>query len=393
MHVKRQSPDMAFGGILLAGPDTPIPGKGTTFKFLNNPALDVGPNGAAFTGSDSVSQGIYQSDGTNALRVVVDHTTPLPDLSGKFTNFDTYLGISVSDGDVAFAARGSTGAQGIFVAGGGGAVATIALASDVCPAGSGNLCVLQRPSLWGNALAFVRANYASNLPVQEAILLYSGATLSTVVDLTTLIPNGSGTFDNYHAFMLYDGELAFIGSQGTDPQQMGVYRTRQGAIERIADKSTVAPGTTQPFSYFWKVAYWQDQVVFSASLGDQASIPNQGGLYRSQNGVLERLVDSSFASPSGFGNFAGFGQASIAADGLAFVGWGPTSYNPHTGVYYRDAAGNLTVIADDVNPLFGEMLTNSTDLSPQALNGHQLALAVTVKGVGTKIYLIYWPVT
>jgi hypothetical protein len=207
-----QAPAFGFGAILLAGPSTPIPGKGTPFKFVSNPALGRGPFGATFWGSDGSSQGIYQADDKASLHVVVDDTTPLPDLSGRFNEFATFQPLSVSGGDVAFEAWGSTGAQGIFVAGG-GAVATVALAADLCPSGS-RVCVLQRPFLSGDTLAFARARYDVSPAVQDALYLYSGARLKTAVDTSTPIPGGTGTFDGFGQFVLDGGELAFIGRRG-----------------------------------------------------------------------------------------------------------------------------------------------------------------------------------
>jgi hypothetical protein len=172
---------------------------------------------------------------------------------------------------------------------------------------------------------------------------------------------------------------------------MGVYRTQNGAVERVADVSMTPPGVAEPFRWFWNVASWQGEVVFSASFGPESPTGNRpGGLYRSRGGALEVLVDTNVPSPSGYGNFAGFGQMSVSGGGLAFVGFGPNFF-PHAGVYYRDAAGNLTTISDDVRPFFGDTLSNTIDLDPQALNGHQLALAVPVANVGTKLYLVYWP--
>ncbi len=386
----RLAPAITFQAELIAGPNTRIPGRTTDFQFLGFPALDAAPFGPAFSGSDGTFEGIYQFDQQKVLRKVVDDATPLPDLSGTFKQFSTYQSVSANGGDVAFAATGSTGVQGIFVAGA-GAVATLALAGDVCTSG-GHSCLLQTPSLSGNGTAFARVNFTSSPPLHDALYLYSGACIKTVVDTSTPIPGGTGAFDNFGPFMLDNGELAFIGGRNKAPQQMGVYRTHQGAVERIADFNMMAPGTAQPFSYFWKLAAWQGQVVFSASFGTAAQRASQGGLYRSQNGVLEALVDSSMASPSGFGKFAGFGQPSLSTTGIAFVGYGPNP-NPHAGIYFRDPAGNLTAIADDMHAFFGDRLTNSMDLNPQALNGQQLAIAVIAEGIGQKVYLVSWPVT
>jgi hypothetical protein len=301
------------------------------------------------------------------------------------------LPLSVSGEDVAFQAWGSTGEAGIYVVGG-GAVATFARASDLCPSGNYS-CVLQNPSLSGDALAFARADYSGPAPVQDALYLFRGARLSTIVDTSTPIPEGTGTFSDFEAFQLDNDELAFIGRGAGPAGQMGVYRTRQGALERVADLSMIAPGTAERFSVFWNIAFSQDDVVFSAGYGPPSSGLNDyaGGLYRSRNGMLEVLTDSSRPSPSGYGNFAAFGQASISAGGVAFVGYGPNP-EPHVGIYYLDPGGDLTTIADDIHPFFGDSLSNFMDLCPQALNGQQLAIAVNLKDVGAKVYLIYWPV-
>ena len=71
-------------------------------------------------------------------------------------------------------------------------------------------------------------------------------TFSKVADSQTLIPNGTGTFNHFGqpssnliAPVISGTNVAFVGSRGDD--QHGLYLYSNGALQRVADRSTPMP--------------------------------------------------------------------------------------------------------------------------------------------------------
>lgn len=113
----------------------------------------------------------------------------------------------------------------------------------------------------------------------------------------TTIPGSSETFTRVGPPSISEGAVAFAGMGGitADTAKFGVYTNLGGTLTTVADLQTIVPGTTGTFSYFDEttVSIRGNAVVFSATDADY-----KWGVYRSQSGTLEKLVNADTAPPS-----------------------------------------------------------------------------------------------
>jgi len=84
----------------------------------------------------------------------------------------------------------------------------------------------------------------------------------------------------------------------------------------VADTSTMIPGGTGSFGFFDTPAISGDAIVFGG--GQQGG---GFGLYRSQAGSIQTLVDTNTPVPEGEGNFAGISEYASSDQGVAFIGY------------------------------------------------------------------------
>ena len=93
-----------------------------------------------------------------------------------------------------------------------------------------------------------------------------------------------------------DGQdVAFRGLSGSG--QDGEYLFDQGVLNRIADTSTAIPNGVGNFTNFSPISFDSGNFVFV--VGEN----NQKGIYTNLGGSLRKVVDRNTAIPSGTGNF------------------------------------------------------------------------------------------
>ncbi|MCC6661503.1 MAG: hypothetical protein IT437_11525 [Phycisphaerales bacterium] len=121
------------------------------------------------------------------------------------------------------------------------------------------------------------------------------------------------------------------------------------AIVRIADTSTIIPGTTTPFALFNYPSAGDGVVGFS---GTSSVILNPGmpaGVYRGSGGGLSIIADITTPIPGGIGNFTQFAPAerygpSLFGSDTAFIGDGAGTSAIQRGIYLRTAAGIQRIV-------------------------------------------------
>ena len=231
-----------------------------------------------------------------------------------------------------------------------------------------------------------------------------------VADTATPIPGGSGLFTGFVDARDFDGRTVVFDGYGNGGQE-GLYSFRDGSLELLVNRNTLAPGTAQTFSIFFDVAVSGNMAVFTAGwpggstsgcqfaanegvfavpLGttvpmtladssasgiqcfhgvdlDHGQVVVTGGnlpvdVFHNHQGTILRLlgaqslqtwVDVSTPVPGGGGaTFVGFDQEVSLRDGsLAFGEIVPNSSPPLMGIYVDD--GSLRVIADATTPVPG----------------------------------------
>ena len=98
---------------------------------------------------------------------------------------------------------------------------------------------------------------------QEGVYLFADGALSRVADRSTPIPDGTGTFTELAEPVLSGGKVAFrvLGSSG----QAGIYSFAGSGLSRVADRNTTVPGGC------WTTWSWCDagtETIFASSIHD-----------------------------------------------------------------------------------------------------------------------------
>jgi hypothetical protein len=157
-------------------------------------------------------------------------------------------------------------------------------------------------------------------PESEAEIIFT-----KIADRTTAIPSGSGNFNLFGpissqatAPAVSGKNVVFIGSGAA--AQEGLYLAKDGALTRVADRTTVAPGVGVPFSHFTSATISGSNVAFNGSTDS----PFVVGIYKNVGAGLVKVSDTmtgGFSTPDIVGrdvyvffDGAGFGNESIVTD-------------------------------------------------------------------------------
>ena len=130
----------------------------------------------------------------------------------------------------------------------------------------------------------------------QGIYVHDGADVSVIVDRTTPIPGGTGTFTSFWFLKAGPSGMVFVGKGSSG--QVGIYRHDGTAVRVVADTATPIPGgsgTFQGFStlpdpdvFFPRFLVTNDTVVF---FGTGAG--GQDGIYADFRGDLRKIVDAT----------------------------------------------------------------------------------------------------
>ncbi len=275
---------------LVADGLTPFPdGVGNIVQF-STPC--VGASSVTFTAWGLENQhGIYTASGAvGQLDVVADRSTPDPDGNGVLREFFT---LSRSGTSVGFVAITSTFVHGVYAHVGG--VRLVANTLTPIPGGKGLFLAFGfNVTISNTVVAFLGDGGADYSGIFTGTLLSNGgSSLKVVADTGTLVPGGTGTFTLFSDRpSIGDGQVAFWGRG--DAGQEGIYATR-GGLHRVADLSTLVPdgvGTFTAFGYggigspYGPSMSTSGRVVFR---GEGAG--GQVGLYVEIGASLHKVVD------------------------------------------------------------------------------------------------------
>ncbi len=362
----------------VADTSTLVPGgaMSETFSAFGAPALDGGQ--VAFQGFGTMGQaGIYR-DGIGALGVVADLGTAIPDGTGNFMNFffPALQGGQVAFNGSAFNASGPGLQQGVY-RDVGGTLTRIADLTTPIPDGSGTFSGFGLVSVDGGQIGFE----GSGLSGQSGIYRDGVGALTTIVNTNTAVPDGTGTFTIFNNSSLAGGRVAFVGL-GTSGER-GVYRTGVGALTRIADLNTAIPGGTGNFTDFSDLSTDGDQIAF-----DGFRPPDQFGVYRSEAGTLTVIADRNSAIPGGTGNFLIFDATSVDGGQVAFAG---RDSSLQGGIYLERGGALQRVVA--AGDLIDGRLVSSVILGPQGLSGDQLAFVANFSDQSRGLFIAELPVS
>ena len=269
--------------------ETRLPGSSDVFlSFDMWPSMDG--TSVAFTGSNLPVyfhvMGVYKYV-SGSLKVVADADTPIPEGTG---NFETTPrgGVSADGGVTAFYGEGESGQSGIYVEEG-GVLKKVADETTPIPQGTGsftefeNSTAISRMEPGDEIVAFLGRGQDG----QEGIYKRTGSGLCKVADKNTLIPGGSGNFAEFGAsFSISGGNVAFWAVD--DGGREGIYKKVGGVLVKVADTDTPVPEGSGTFATFFKnaVSIYNRCVVFTAEDSE-----DRNGVYTDCFGGLRKVID------------------------------------------------------------------------------------------------------
>ncbi len=325
--------------VALANLDTPIPGG--TGSFTGFGSVSAAGTLSAFVGAGAGQSGVYACDRaipTDPCTPVADRGSAIPGAAGTFSSFG---GISiakptpptVAPAVVAFVGGGA-GRQGVYSCAQGEACTPVADRTTSIPDGTGtftgfgdvSVVVSSTPNASTPVVAFVGSG-AAQQGVYSCAVAIATDPCTTVVDLQTAIPGGSGTFTAFDHLAAARPEMPPPGA-GASVVFVGSGAGQQG--------------------------------VYSCGPGDPC-VP---------------VADLDTPIPGGRGTFAGFTAVSASRGHTAFLGLGPSG---QVGLY---VASTLTKVAAVGDTLAGKEIAGLR-LGPAALDGNRLAFTA-VFGDGTE---------
>lgn len=297
-------------------------GAGTNFRSLSS--IDIDGGEILFRGQDSTTNGWFTSQ-NGVIRRAIDSTVTIPGTTNRFSTSSSDIG-SISNGRIAITQRGGTG--GSFVVEPDGSITEIVRVGDVVPIRGGTFTGFggtlidgDRMVTRGNFSAFGAGLYEStgeelsrifdtqqnlNLPgindslrsfglndIEGETTLFLGGrfnsqdgfytidgdgSVSTVVDINTAIPEGTGTFTGFDSrfAQMDNGDVVFFGRG--DDSQLGIYVSRNGVLSKVADRSDGFVDLRAP-------VISGDRIFFQGGMAGTGT-----GIYEFHNGSLTEVI-------------------------------------------------------------------------------------------------------
>ena len=255
--------------------DTNQPGSSFQFSSLGTNYFKISGNTVAFTGGGTgAGFGLYTGGGGTLTRVI-DTNTVVPGTSFTFDSLNATT-FTQSGSTVAFSAGWGT-SFGLFTGSGGTPTRVVSTATTV-PGTTATFSTLgTTPAYAGSAVAFYGGNN-----FRKGIYNGTGGALTTVADTTTTVPGTSSSFTDFVNLPSISGSVTAF--QGNGGGRIGVYRGSGGAITRIADSTTLVPGSSLAFTSFGPVKNLDTTVYFA---GGNSST---SGIYIGSGGSLQKII-------------------------------------------------------------------------------------------------------
>ncbi|MFO0834507.1 MAG: hypothetical protein U0638_06020 [Phycisphaerales bacterium] len=242
---------------------------------------------------------------------IVDSDTSIPGTATlKFDGADSFQHVSVYGGRVAFRGQSKTGnGLGVYEWQS-GVGRTIANKNTTVPRGTKTFGSFEDVNATSRGVTF----YGSAASDNGGIFYEDGTTLGHVADRKDDIPDGNGKFVGIEFRHHSVGtSTAFAGRNDASGQPFGIYRSDDGVLSRIADKTMSPPGRAETFS---TMLSWQidgDATIFTAE-----TVSGYRALMRSVNGHITTLVDTNQAWTDG-NHFNGLGFIRTSGGNTAFL--------------------------------------------------------------------------
>ncbi|MCA9242385.1 MAG: hypothetical protein KDA32_00410 [Phycisphaerales bacterium] len=332
-----------------------IPGTTETYFDLKRPAASG--DKIAWVGSGATVDGVFGRFG-GMDRVIARDGTPIPGGTGTFLSGSFTFSLAKLDGnDVAFRATGAGGQQGIYATFDNGPLFRVVDKTTTIPGTALQYNNLMQPYLSNEEIAFSNDLFGD----RAVTTFYSGGVLSQVwrANVTPLPSPMSGALTWVSQAVQSNGSIAM---QAFDEDlRQAIITNRNGSVELVANAYELVPDSTQHFLQFLDPAIFDDKIAFIA-WGD-ATADRIRGVYESFDGALHKVADTNTIAPGGLDPFVDFGRGpSHDGDTVVFVGGSGGGLD---GLYVR-YQGQLDRIIDNTQMLDGKQLL-SVDIDQKSL--------------------------
>jgi hypothetical protein len=176
-----------------------------------------------------------------------------------------------------------------------------------------------------------------------------GGSLTLVADTTTLMPFAPVPFDGHDYVSLDGGRVVFLGwgQDAEDNYYEGIYRFENGMLDRIADLDSAVPSKETNFLELYGPSPSRSgPVAFIGIDFDDL----EDGVYTGSGGPLARVADTSTRVPGRAENFEYFYEVRADREKVVFV----ADSSSDSGVYLHDTVtGALSRVADTSTPVPG----------------------------------------
>ena len=348
---------------MVASNSTPIPSGSGMFTTFNAPVLGGGR--VVFTPGSAF--GVY-TNMTGTLTRLADTSTAIPGSSSTFAQF----GSPFFDGSLPIFRGTGTGVGGAYSADSG--IVMIADTHTQVPEGGGTFSFAWvQPSgivARRGPNAIFLAGFVSSPPFSGATGLYrwNAGTLATLVNLSTPVPGSSAAFRSFTYTSMSTSAAAIVGTDTAGGHGIWTVPLVGGPLTTIVDTTTPIPAGTGTFGGFGTVSMDGPNIAFGAG-----GPPAQVGTYAWLDGALIRIADLNTTAPEG-GLFISLNQAPPSISGHNIVFEATNSAGRH-GIYaWR--SGVITRVVSESDTL-GGLPVGSLFLSTEAIDGDTIAFSFT----------------
>jgi uncharacterized delta-60 repeat protein len=251
--------------------------------------------------------------------MLVSTSSPVPGGTGMFTGFPQPP--AVSGNLSSFLGLGSSSQQGVYVCARSAPTEPcqpVANLSTTIPNGTGTFTGLGTVSSGGSFTTFIGTG-AGQAGIYSCETAMPGDPCVPIADLGTAIPGGTGTFTGFLDVAESGAAASFIATGNNQSGVYGCKRTPGDPCQPIATINTPIPGGTGMFAGFTAVAMAPGTANPNPSSNRVAFVgtgAGQAGVYSCDLAIptdpCQPIANLSTPIPGGTGNFTGFSALSVA---------------------------------------------------------------------------------
>lgn len=366
-----------------------MPGLKETYLSFQPPSMSYGH--LVYGAKGSLGSIALYSNLFGPISIIASNYTAVPGSTGNFTSFTTMVDFStpipniasISSGKIAFLGTDPNFNSGLYSSASPSQISIIANSNTPAPGTQGLFSNFSHP----HALSDGSIGFIASTTDGDKGIFYSNSKgiLSKLVDISSSIPNGQGTFQNFRELNFSNTPsnlttFAFVGTGSL--KQVGLYVMQDNKLSMVANQNTSMPGNhVGLFSDFGSISYdaANHQIAFVGKgiLGQQAIF-----LYNGQN--ITPIVSQQNLIPGGNGQFNSFATLNLQGDNLVFSA---TGNNNQQGIYlYQLGTASTFKVISNQDSIQGKKIKNIF-LSKQALNQNQLAMLVQFTDGSSGIFI------